>query len=251
MAHRPLRSIIFCMTLVLMAGVPRYAVAQDATPDLDPGMFSPTVTNPFFPLASVSDKVFEGDTTDPETGETVHERVEERVLPDTATVAGIDVTVVEVYEYADGEVTEHTLDYYAQHEDGTVYYLGEDVDNYEDGVVVDHDGAWRAGEGENQPGVFMPAVPEVGASFAQERAPGTAEDSSTIIAVDQAVTVQAGAFAGCIRTEDVNPLDDTTEYKDYCPGVGVVREESDEGALGLITFSGGISATPVAATHER
>ena len=251
MSNRPLRSIIFSITLALLAGVPQYAVAQDATPALDPGDFGPAVTNPFFPLASVSYKVFEGDVTDGDTGETVHERVEERVLPETTTVGGIEVTIVEIYEYADGEITEHTLDYYAQHEDGTVYYLGEDVDNYEDGEIVDHEGAWRAGEGENQAGVFMPAVPEVGASFEQERAPGIAEDSSTIIAVDQAVTVQAGAFAGCIRTEDVNPLDDATEYKDYCPGVGIVREESEEGALELIAFSGGASATPVAATPER
>ena len=150
-------------------------------------------------------------------------------------------------EYADGELTEHTLDYYAQHADGTVYYLGEDVDVYEDGQLVGHEGAWKAGEGENQAGVFMPATPEVGMVFEQERAPGIAEDRSTVLEVDVAITVAAGSFDGCMRTEDVNPLDDATEWKVYCPDVGIVREENDEGALDLVEFAAvAPAATPVA-----
>ena len=195
MLHRRTLSLI-CAILVLMLGVPGRGVAQDATPALDPGAFSPTVTNPYFPLASVTSRTFEGDFTDAETGETVHERVEERVLPETTTVAGIEVTVVEVREYADDEIIEHTLDYYAQHEDGTVYYFGEDVDTYENGEVAGHGGSWRAGEGENEPGVFMPADPEMGMTFEQERAPGVAEDTSTIVAVDQAASVRGRHVRG-------------------------------------------------------
>jgi hypothetical protein len=223
------------------------ALARDATPvapvDLDPARFSPVVSNPFFPLASVRIKIFEGEFTDEETGETVVERIEEGVLPDTVMIAGIEATVVEVHEYADGALTERTLDYYAQDKDGTVYYLGEDVDMYEDGEIVSHEGAWRTGEGDNLAGVFMPAEPAVDMTFEQERAPGVAEDRSTVIAVGETVTVPAGTFAGCMRTEDVNPLDDATEFKLYCPGIGVVREENDEGALDLISFEGGMTSS--------
>jgi hypothetical protein len=233
--------VLLAACVLFIAAVPVSALAQEATPAvLDPAVFSPVVTNPYFPLASVGFKVLEGDFVDEETGETVHERVEERVLPETVVVAGIEVAVVEVNEYADGELTEHTLDYYAQHEDGTVSYLGEDVDMIEDGDVVSHEGAWCAGEGDNLPGVFMPSAPQVGDTFAQERAPGLAEDRSTVIAIGEEVTVAAGSFAGCIRTEDVNPLDGATEFKLYCPGVGIVREESDDGALELIAFAGGL-----------
>ena len=70
-----------------------------------------------------------------------------------------------------------------------------------------------------------------------------AEDSSTVIAVGETVTVSAGTFAGCLRTEDINPLDDATEFKLYCPGTGVVREENDEGALDLISFEGGSASS--------
>ncbi len=92
----------------------------------------------------------------------------------------------------------------------------------------------------------MPAEAQEGQTFEQERAPDVAEDRSTVIGVDQAIAVRAGSFAGCIRTEDVNPLDNTTEFKLYCLGVGIVREESTDGALELIRFEGGSAATPEA-----
>ncbi|HJR71905.1 MAG TPA: hypothetical protein VKA43_17810, partial [Gammaproteobacteria bacterium] len=37
-----------------------------------------------------------------------------------------------------------------------VYYFGEDVDIYEDGRVVSHDGAWLAGRDGAEPGIIMP-----------------------------------------------------------------------------------------------
>jgi hypothetical protein len=243
-----LRSVLTALAVTVAAAMP--ALARDAsppaaTPILDAAAFRPVVTNPYFPLASVHTRVLEGDFTDPDTGETVHERVEERLIPDPdVVVAGVRVAVVEVFEYADDEITEFTRDYYAQHEDGTVYYLGEDVDVYEDGEVVSHEGAWRAGEGNNQPGVFMPADPRKGMTFEQERAPGVAEDRSTVIATDVSIDVPAGSFSGCIETEDTNPLDGSTERKVYCPGVGIVREQSDDGALELVSFAGGPQATP-------
>jgi hypothetical protein len=202
-----------------------------------PAGLAPTVDNPFFPLAGTPIKVFLGEEEDSETGETVTLRVEETVLPLPREVAGIEVTVVDVKEFEDGELKEATLDYYAQDAEGTVYYIGETVDNYEDGEIVDHEGTWLAGEGDNQAGIFMPASPDPGQKFEQERAPGIAEDRSTIIALDQTVTTDAGSFDGCIKTEDVAPLDDVREHKFYCPDVGLVREEVEGGHLDLVWFS--------------
>lgn len=203
---------------------------------VDPADFQTKVDNPFWPLVSVGTTVFEGEERDAETGEVVGIRVESKVLPETEVVVGVEVTVVEVKEYEDGELIEVTLDYFAQHRDGTVYYFGELVDEYEEGRVVGHTGQWLAGEGENQPGVFMPAQPAMGQTFEQEQAPGVAEDRSTVIGLNEAVTTPAGSFAGCLKTEDVNPLDDTTESKFYCPDIGLVREEFPGGHLDLVSF---------------
>ncbi|MGH2559999.1 MAG: hypothetical protein ACRDJH_13105 [Thermomicrobiales bacterium] len=240
-----LASLMFIAVLVLL---PAHAAMQGASPVANPETFGPVVTNPYFPLASVRYKEYAGEETDPDTGETILTRVEETVLAETAEVAGVEVAVVEVKEYEDDELVELTHDYYAQDADGAVYYLGETVDDYEEGEVVGHSGAWLAGEGENQPGLFMLPDPHVGQVFEQERAPGIAEDISTVIAVDQAITTPAGQFSGCLKTEDVNPLDDETENKYYCPGVGVVREVAEGGFLDLIHFEEGPAATPTAAS---
>lgn len=243
MAYRQCRSLLLGLVLVLGIGAPGIA-AQEATPALDPGAFSPTITNPLFPLASIREEVLEGEDEATGNGEPVAIRIEVVVLKETKVIAGIEATVVEVTEYADDEVTERTLDYYAQHSDGTVYYLGEDVDNYRDGKLVGHEGEWLAGEGENQAGIYMPASVEVGTVFEQERAPGVAEDQSTVIAIDETVDTPAGTFTGCILVEDLDPLSGDTGQKSYCPGVGIASEESPGYFVALVHVDPAPEATP-------
>lgn len=209
---------------------------EGPTAALQPADFQAEVHHPFWPLASVSRTVFEGEERDADTGEVIKTRLEQTVLPEGEVVAGVDVTVVEAKDYQDGELVESTLDYFAQHRDGTVYYFGERVDEYEEGRVVGHGGQWLAGEGRNQPGVFMPPELTLGRTFEQEKAPGVAEDRSKVVAVDETVATPAGSFSGCVKTEDVNPLDNVTEYKFYCPGVGLVREEFPGGHLDLVSY---------------
>jgi hypothetical protein len=190
--------------------------------------------------------VLEGEEADPETGDPIQTRVELAVLPETTTVAGVEVTVAEVKEYEDDELVERTLDYYAQDADGTVYYLGEHVDMYEEGTVVGHQGTWLAGEGENQPGIYMPADPDVGQVFEQERAPGVAEDRSTVLAVEQTIVTPAGELSGCLHVEDLAPIEGGTGEKYYCPGVGIAREAFEGGSLDLVAFESTAPSTPTA-----
>jgi hypothetical protein len=201
---------------------------QPSPATLNPDDFQATVDNRFFPLEPGTALVYEGE----EDGAAI--RVESTVLEETDTIAGIEVRIVEVKDFEDGELVESTRDYYAQHRDGTVYYMGERVDDYEGGEVAGHGGQWLAGEGDNQAGVFMPADPKVGDEFEQERAPGIAEDRSKVVAVDERVETPAGSFSGCIKTEDLDPLSDHKELKFYCPDVGLVREESGGTFLDLV-----------------
>lgn len=230
--------------LILLSIGSAIAQAQPATPAVDPSSFSTTVTNPYFPLPFGAVRIYEGEETDPDTGETHTFRIEETVLTETSEVMGVPVVVLQVLEYEDGELVESTRDYHAQHEDGSVWYFGEDVDNIEDGAVVNHDGSWLAGEGENQASRFMPAEPHPFDTLAQEQAPGLAEDFSTIVQTGLPVQVAAGDFSGCLWTVDVNPLEVTSEFKHYCPGPGLVREENAAGVIELIDISS--EGTPVA-----
>jgi len=224
---------------------------------LDPDDFSTTIDNPFFPLSSLGPKVLEGPETDPDTGITVTARLESTVLDKTRKVAGIEVLVLEEIAYEDGEVIEVALDFFAQHEDGAVYYFGEKVDNYVDGKIDNHDGSWLAGKNGAQPGIVMPAQPVVGQTFKQENAPGVAEDQVTILALNESVSTPAGNFSGCLKAEDSSPLNPgVIDIKFYCPGVGQVREAGLDGFIELISYSttaeggAGDSAGPAADATE-
>jgi hypothetical protein len=205
--------------------VPPGDAASDA---LDPADFTTSITNPFFPLSSVRTTEFAGTSHDTG-GEIAKTWTVKRRLERTDTVAGITVVILEVKEYQDGELVEYSEDYFAQHRDGSVWSFGERVRDYEDGRVVGRDGQWVAGEGKTKPGLYMPASPAVGQEFEQVRASGVAADRSKVVQLDVEVTVPAGKFTGCMKTEDVAPLDRMTDFKFYCPWVGLVREESANG----------------------
>jgi hypothetical protein len=187
---------------------------------LDPSRFSAKVDHPLVPFSSVRFKVLEGREG------TTEIRVRERVLRRTRKVAGVPVAIVDVKEYENGELVEHTLDYFSQRKDGSVFYMGEHVDDYKDGKIVGHGGQWLAGKNGAKPGLFMPAEPRVGQKFEQERAPGVAEDRSTVVALGRNLTTPAGSFTDCIKTRDFAPLDNQTEFKFYCPGPGLAREQA-------------------------
>jgi hypothetical protein len=203
---------------------------RQAQRPVDPARFSQSVDHPLVPLSSLALTVLEGSEGGPEL------RVESRVVDETERVAGVPVAVVEVKEYEGGKLVEHTHDYYAQRDDGSVWYFGERVNDYQDGKIVGHKGQWLAGKGNAKPGLFMPADPKVGDDFEQERAPGVAEDRSTVVALGVDVRTPAGRFSDCIKTKDFAPLDNVTEFKYYCPGVGLVREDPPGGRVELVRY---------------
>jgi hypothetical protein len=236
MHHRAFRFLALLVAVALQVAGGRVA-AQEGASAAPTAELSATVDHPLVPLATVPTKVFTGEELDDETGEKIAIRVEETVVPHPAQVGGIDVAVVKVDDFHNGEFVKTTEDYFAQGADGTVHYMGERVDEYEDGKIVGHEGAWLAGEQGAQPGVFMPADPAVGDSFSPERVPGVAEERTTVIEVDQTVTIPAGTFEGCLVAEDVGLLEGTTELKTYCPDIGLVREDFPGGHLELVEFA--------------
>jgi hypothetical protein len=189
---------------------------------LDPSVCDPAredftlaSTNPWFPIDVGRVWEYEGE----EDGETVELRI--TVLDETETVAGVTTRVIEEREWIDGALVEVSRNFFAATEEGTVCYFGEDVDIYEDGVVVSHEGAWRADEPGNAPGIIMPAEPWPGVRFQMELAPGIAEDEGRVVGSGP-VTVPAGTFEDTIRVREHNPLDGGTDFKVYAYGVGLI-----------------------------
>ncbi len=192
----------------------------------DAGPFSLTIDNPFSPMSVGQQSILEGE----EDGAAI--RAEITVLDETEVVAGVTTRVVEEREFEDDELVEVSRNFFVQAQDSTVCYYGEDVEDFEDGEVVSNEGQWRAGEGDNQPGIFMPGEPAVGQTFAQEVAPGIAEDRAEIIALGETVTVPAGTFNNTLRLLEQNPLEGEQGEKVFASGTGLIVDED----LELISF---------------
>ena len=107
---------------------------------------------------------------------------------------GVTARVVRDTVTLDGEIIEDTLDWYAQDADGTVWYLGEDTAEFEDGKITTREGSFEAGVDGAQAGVIMPASPEVGMAYRQEYYEGEAEDNGEVLALGQQASVPAGKY---------------------------------------------------------
>jgi len=182
--------------------------------------FSTTIDNPYFPLTPGKVMTYRGVEDGAEIVLVI------TVTSTTELVGGVTTVVVTEEETEDGELIEVSQNYFAQAADGTVCYFGETTDNYEDGVIVNHDGAWRADEGSNAAGIIMPANPAVGDAYEQEHAPDIARDRAQVVASGDAVSVPYGDFTATISTDECTPLEaDSYETKHYASGVGLIVDD--------------------------
>jgi len=179
-------------------------------PDVNISKFtnSVNITNPYFPATVGKKYIYEGQTPDG------LERIEEQRLTDTKTILGITCIIVNFKAYLNGTLIEEAWDWYAQDNDGTVWYFGEAVDNYSNGVLVDHAGSWEAGVDGAQPGTIMPANPQTAMKYREEYYFNHAEDEAEVTATGQTVTIPLGIYTNCIETRNWTELEpDLNEKK--------------------------------------
>ena len=185
---------------------------------VDKANFETTGDNRFFPLKP-------GLTLEFHHGET---HLVFSVFKETEVVDGVRCRVIEERETEKGKLKEISRNFFVT--DRTtkdVYYFGEDVDNYENGKIVNHDSAWRSGVDGARFGLFMPGEPRVGFAFYQEIAPRVALDRIKIVSVSESVQTPAGAFDNCVKFEETTPLEPSaTDHKLYASGVGMVQDGS-------------------------
>jgi len=195
-------------------------------PVIDPANFVTGITNPYTPFPVGAYRIYESQT--PEGLETVTITV----LPDTRVIMGVTVTTLHdvVTLRAPGSTTdvliEDTLDWIAQDKDGNVWYFGEIVKNYEDGVLTDLDGSFEAGKDGAKPGYWSKGTPKVGDFFRQEWSLSNAEDVVEVLSLDATdVTVPFSGTSKVLKTEDTTPMSPgVIEYKYYVPGIGFALE---------------------------
>jgi hypothetical protein len=143
---------------------------------------------------------------------------------------GVNTTVVRDREFVDGELEEETFDWYAQDNEGNVWYFGEDSREYEDGEVVSSAGSWEAGVNGAQPGILIEGDPQVGDTYRQEYLAGEAEDMAEVISLNESISVAYGSFENCLKTKEWTPLEPgIEENKYYAAGTGLILEKTVKG----------------------
>jgi hypothetical protein len=225
MNRNPYLLVIFGIILILTTAcstlIVRTPQAQTYTFDLKPADFVEGVDNPYFPLVPGTKWIYEGQSKDG------LERIEVEVQTETREVMGITATIVRDTVHVDGKIVEDTFDWFAQDKEGNVWYLGEDVSNYENGELADKTGSWEAGVDGALPGIIMYSDPtaHIGETYRQEYYPGQAEDMAELLSVTESVSVPFGSFEDVLMTKDYTPLEpNLMENKFYAQGIGLIKE---------------------------
>jgi hypothetical protein len=147
------------------------------------------------------------------------------VLEETKLVDGVTTRVVEERETEGGQLAEVSRNYFAiDNATGDVYYFGEDVDEYRNGKVSGHEGAWLSGVGGARFGMIIPGAPKAGDRYYQEYAPKVAMDRAEVVSITEEIKVPAGTFKNCLYTKETSALESGTEDKFYAPGVGLIKD---------------------------
>lgn len=183
-----------------------------------PTFSNPTkVTNPLFPISDLPSAILAGKVD----GEDF--KTETTLLPYTELLQGpngeqVETLVSQYVAYQGGRIREVALDHYAQADDGSVWYFGEGVSDFKDGLIASTEGTWFAGI-DGPAAMIMPGHPKVGDVYRSENIPGLVFEEVTIKTVDKTVEGPTGPVQGAIIGSELHS-DGTRENKTFAPGYG-------------------------------
>jgi hypothetical protein len=182
-----------------------------------PTFTNPTeITNPLFPVAQGWSGLLVGQVG----GQAF--RTEITVLPGVRVVEWggqrVETVVSQYAAFLNGRLHELTYDQYAQADDGSVWYFGEDVFNFSGGSISDTHGTWHAGV-EGPAGMIMPANPQVGQVYRPENVPGLVFEEVTVRETGRTLDGPFGSIEGGVIMHELH-LGGSTEDKTFAPGYG-------------------------------
>ncbi len=193
--------------------------------DFDSSNFehSTNIDNQWLPLQPGGHWVYEGVTT--EDGESLPHRIEFTVTDLTKEIEGVRTVVTWIEDYSDGELVELEIAFYAQDNDGNVWYLGEYPEEYEDGEFVAAP-TWISGLEDARAGIKMMAEPKLGTpSYFQGWAPAVEwSDYGVVDQIGQETCVPVDCYDDVLVIAE-SSLEETDAFqlKYYARGVGEVR----------------------------
>lgn len=220
--------LVAAATVVLGCGSNSSAPALGASvpPKPDPGRFAHPVQNPWFPLRPGTVYTYRGQD------ERKPARDVLTVTHRTKLIQGVRCKVIDDRLYKSGRLAEHTTDWYATDDAGTVWYFGEATATLDPttGRVKSTDGSFQAGVDGGRAGIYMPAHPRIGQSASQEYYKGHAEDHFSVLSLAAHARTPAASSRRALLTKEFTPLEPgVLDHKLYVRGVGTVLEETVKG----------------------
>ena len=215
-------------------------------PEFEPGDFEKdykklATTNAYFPLGVGNRWEYRG-------GVEVN-TVE--VLPRTKLVDEVPCVVLRDRVWKDGDLVEDTDDWFAQARDGSVWYCGEEVKDFESfkgdaprlPELISIDGSFKAGRDGDKPGIIFLASPRAGEVYQEEFSLGHAEDMTEVLSITYGVghdrdldrfvprqLVRRLCANDCVVTRNTSKLEPGTfALKYFAPGIGFFLEVQPEG----------------------
>jgi hypothetical protein len=229
------------------SGLNKIPVAPDSERvDLTAPPFSnPTeVTNPLFPIGDLHSAVLNGRIT----GKPFH--TETTLLPYTRAIGWppgqqTETLVSQYAAFLDGRIQEVALDYYAEADDGSVWYFGEDVADYNpQGLVAFTTDSWLAGK-DGPPAMIMPGDPTLGDAFRTENIPGVVFEEVTVKTLDKTVKGPPGPVHGAMVGQELHD-DGMKSNKTFAPGYGefLTRDTDGVEAMALAVPTDALQGPP-------
>jgi hypothetical protein len=242
--HTVFLATAFLLALLASAcGGSEEASSEHKFEEFDPSNFSNStnIDNKWMPLPPGTKWVYEGVTV--EDGESIDHRIEFVATDLTKEIAGVSTVVAWIKDFSNDELVEAELSFYAQDNDGNVWYLGEYPEEYEAGEFVAAP-TWIAGVEDARPGVKMYADPQPGIpTYYQGWAPAVEwSDYGSVTDVGQETCVPVTCYEDVMVIEE-SSLDETNAFqvKYYAQGVGDVRvgwrgDDATQEELELVEF---------------
>jgi hypothetical protein len=216
--------------------------------DLGKPTFSrPTpITNPLHPTSRVEQIIYGGHVDNKPF------RTEVTLLPETKPTpyrgTTVDTAMIQYVAYLDGRIQEVAIDRYAQADDGSVWYFGEDYSAFEEGKVTDTEGTWVVDD-KIPAALIMPAKPRVGDVYRPENVPEVVFEEVSVDKIDMNVAGPSGNIGGAMEVNELH-MDGTREGKVFAPGYGEFSTGEPGGDLEAVSLASPTDKRPDPAPAE-
>jgi len=202
--------------------------AQEDLFEIDPNDFDPAtsinIDNEYLPFQPGTQLVYEGQAFDPDEEEFIERGIIYNVTDLVKDINGVHAVVVWITDFNDEELIESELAFFAQDNDGNVWYLGELVEIWdEDGLVGAH--SWLPGLPEDaKAGIVMwnePMITEETYSQGYAPEPVSWTDRARVAEISEEMCIELDCYENVLTIEESDQADpEAVQLKFYASGVG-------------------------------